>query len=1076
VALCLAKVDRWEEAADRLAAAQEHQEAWPDLTFVEGVINAAMLFPIEWREYALEMNPFYTEIRPIEGTEADRHRDRAKMCFEKAKNLLLDIDQGDRAQAAQDWLLWLRLTDPIPEVANAARQEVLHGMGEGRKAVDLLPAARTFGIEFDEGPLERYLLQRERTGGLDGRERLAKLFLAKMKMAPGDFSNLLEREESRFSQVIPKSTLVGMRIEALAKAGQIVRARTLLEEHGPEFVDFDYERLQALIDAHEGSDPRAQFEALYQETRSSLDLKNLINHLGQARDWVALQPLLQELFRQERTLDNALQLIEGMRRQPQPDYAAILAFLDANQDMVERNLDLASEQAWALSHVGRLKDAEVFNRKLLEKRKNPTDLWLDTNLALQSGNWERFPGIVDRAWPQREEFEPNLLIRLASLAADVDATPNRALDLAKLAVSKTGNAPDILVTAYTLAVQLGREDETGGEWLARAIELSSDEGPIWRVNVRTMAEEMLPKRREHARTLEQELLRGKIPLHAAAHTFHQPLSRLLIDLPRKNADQPDGRRRTVVPIEPSWTVGFDVTSLMVLHYLGLLKKTIDALHRVVLAPDTMVLLLNERRSVRFHQPSLVKKAEEIRALIDRGDLKMAPPVPNPLAWLVNEVRRDLAELLAAARVSGGRVVHPYPIHKLSTFGEAEAELREYAEYLLSTSAFTGVLHTRGLIDGETHTRARQFLQAHDRDPNPEADPTLLDRPLYLDDLAVGYLQEAGVLQAACRRGLPLFVHPSTKDYQSALIEANREGSRLAETLDELRIVLRDALESGQATFLLRHHMPRDETPMGWLHQVPPVLAQLFRDATACDAVCVDDRFLNRHPIFTDEAGHTVPMVSVLDLLQYLEDRNVISPEEKQRALYKLRQAGYALIPMPPNELEKYLRDATLDQDGQVIESAEMRILRQTLMRIRSLDMVELPTEASFLEKIQLGCLIVIRHLWADEALPVERAAVLSDWVWRHVSPSPLDWARNISEPLRPGDMPEAFARHLAWLLQPMRLNPERYKVFRNWVEEEVLEPLLPANVELVDRLVRMVKADIERLSEEFSHGGSGADC
>ncbi|MGH8063937.1 MAG: hypothetical protein ACRERE_01615 [Candidatus Entotheonellia bacterium] len=65
----------------------------------------------------------------------------------------------------------------------------------------------------------------------------------------------------------------------------------------------------------------------------------------------------------------------------------------------------------------------------------------------------------------------------------------------------------------------------------------------------------------------------------------------------------------------------------------------------------------------------------------------------------------------------------------------------------------------------------------------------------------------------------------------------------------------------------------------------------------------------------------------------------------------------------------------------MVESAEMRILRQTIMRSRSLDMIELPTEARFLEKMQLGCIIVIRQLWTDEALSVERV-VLSDWVWR----------------------------------------------------------------------------------------------
>jgi hypothetical protein len=1076
---------RWEEAAGRLAAAAEHREAWPDLAFVEGIVNAGMLFPVEWRTYILETNPFYTEIQPVEGPEADRRRNRAKTCFETAQNLLLDIKQVDRAEAARTWLLWLRLTDPVPEVANEARREVQEGMKDGPTAVHLLPAARAFGIDVDDAPVAGYLLQRERMGGLDGRERLAKLFLSEMTMAPGDFADLLAREESQYSQVIQKSALAGMRIEALAKDGQLVKAREVLEAHRDTFIEHHYDRLRVLIDTHEGGDPREQLEALYQETGDLIDLNNLINHLGHVGDWTTLLPLLRELFTRERTLANALHLVEAMRRQPLPDYAAILEFLEAHPDLVERDLDLTSERAWALSHMGRLQDAEAINRALLESRDNPIDLLLETNLALQSGNWERFSGIVDRAWPQRESLQPDLLMRLASLAAEADQRPNRALEFATLAAGKAADDPQILLSAYMLGVQLGHEDETGARWLARAIELSSNEGPVRSVNIRSMAEEMLPKRRERARWIEQALLRGTIPLHAAAHEFHQPLSRLLIDLPRKNTDQPDGRKRMVIPIisgarqpvrvEPSWAVGFDVSSLMVLHHLGLLKTTIDALQRVMLAPDIMVLLLNERRSVQFHQPSLATKAEEIRALIDRGDLKIATFESAPPAWLVDEVGRDLAQLLEAARASGGRVVHPYPLYQLRTFGEGEANIREYAEYLVSTIAFTEMLHTRGLIDGTTYTRTLQFLRTQDQDLNPTVNLTFLERPLYIDDLALGFLQEAGSLQVVCRHRLSLFVHPSTRTEQSALIEAQIEGDRLAEMLDELRLILRDAIESGKASFLPRHHVPGEETAIGWIHEVAPALAPFFRDASACDAVCIDDRHMNRGLTFTDEAGHTLPLVCVLDLLAYLEEQRVIGAGEKQEAFHKLRQAGYTLVPVPPDELERYLRQARLDQDGEVLESAELRIIRQALMRIRSLDMVELPTEARFLEKLQLGCLIVIRHLWADEAIPVERAAMLSDWVWRHVVPSPLDWARNSVDPLRPDDMPEAFARLLAWLLQPMSMAFDRYEMFRQWVEEEILEPLLPANADLVERLVHIVQADIERLSEEFGNGERQAD-
>ncbi len=140
-----------------------------------------------------------------------------------------------------------------------------------------------------------------------------------------------------------------------------------------------------------------------------------------------------------------------------------------------------------------------------------------------------------------------------------------------------------------------------------------------------------------------------------------------------------------------WVVGLDITSLMVLGYLDLLKKTLTTFRRVVLAPETMTLLLNERRHVRFHQPSRVEEAEEIRALIDQGPLKMDQSLPKPPEWLVNEIGRDLAELLEAARMTSGRVVRPYPIFKLQTFMEREADLQEYAELVLSTKAFTSLL-------------------------------------------------------------------------------------------------------------------------------------------------------------------------------------------------------------------------------------------------------------------------------------------------------------------------------------------------------------------------------------------------
>jgi hypothetical protein len=87
-----------------------------------------------------------------------------------------------------------------------------------------------------------------------------------------------------------------------------------------------------------------------------------------------------------------------------------------------------------------------------------------------------------------------------------------------------------------------------------------------------------------------------------------------------------------------------------------------------------------------------------------------------------------------------------------------------------------------------------------------------------------------------------------------------------------------------------------------------------------------------------------------------------------------------------------------------------------------------------------------------------------------------DWARSISEPLRPGDIPGAFVKHVALLLQPMPQGEDRYEAFRDWVEEEIHEPLLPANADLVDRLAQIVRADTERLNRRGGRFRSVISC
>lgn len=1080
VSLTLANAGRWEEATAQLAAARDRYQEWPDLAYIEGVINAAMLVPVEFRHHAFQMQLFHPGIHTAEGPEADRRRGTANSCFDRAAQLLDEIGQSGRASAARHWKLWLRLTDPRPEVAGPARGEVEQGMKDGRRAVELLSLAYACNLSVDYGPLKRYLSQRAHMGGLEGPDVHAEALLAEITLSPKERAEFLGREETRLAREIPIAALIGMRIEALADDGQTVRARQLLEERKSDFVDRDYERLHALITAREGGDPRADLEKLYYQTGNLIDLQNLVVNVGQAGDWAALRPLLEELFRREPTEKNARRLVDCLQRHPTATAQDVADFLENNNELANQSLDLISAKAWAYFQLGRLQEAGEINRGLLDSREDRADLMLDINLAIESGDWEHFPVIVEREWPKRDQHVPDTLMQLALLAAQADTTAERAFDLASLAASKAPDDPHMLSRAYGLAVQLGRDDDVNPSWLARAIELSSeDEGPFHRVDLRTIIEEMVPAHRDRVRKVEEEFLRGRLSLHAAVSALNTSLPRVLIDLPDRSAEQYDGRMRTILPtisgarqiaeMHGDWILGIDTSSLLLLSYLGILSEVIDGFRHVAIAPDTMLFLLNERRRARFHQPSQVKKAELIRDLINEQELRSETSAISPPQWLIDEVGCDLADLLEAARVQGGRVVRPYPIHRLRSYSESDANLGDYRGLVVSTKQVARALKDKGCIDSETYNRGLPYLVAHDRDQDVTIDSVVVDGPLFVDDLALTYLQESGILSAACHCGRDFRVHYSTRAEKDGLIAANRDGEKLADQLDKIRVVLRDAMQDNKILVIPTRTYRRDVGAEGGFSEVAPALAKFFDSLGQCDAICIDDRFLNRHAGLTDNQGRTVPLVCIVDVLHYLERSGRMTAENRWTSFHKLRAGGIAFVPLDDEELQWRLSGAQFGEDGNFIESAELRVIRQSLMRIRSLDVIDLPAEALFLGRLRHAAFLNIRRLWSDKSLPADRAAVLTRWIYENIWLSLGDWVRAGGDLAKMAAAADSFCRHLALLLTPMpQVSGRKYLAFLEWVQHEVLQPLLPANSDVLDAIAELVRAQIEHWSAEIA--------
>jgi hypothetical protein len=69
--------------------------------------------------------------------------------------------------------------------------------------------------------------------------------------------------------------------------------------------------------------------------------------------------------------------------------------------------------------------------------------------------------------------------------------------------------------------------------------------------------------------------------------------------------------RSPQEVQKTTSVAFDITSIITLHYLGLLETAIAYFDRIAIAPSTLSSLFVERQFIRIQQPSELAKAERI---------------------------------------------------------------------------------------------------------------------------------------------------------------------------------------------------------------------------------------------------------------------------------------------------------------------------------------------------------------------------------------------------------------------------------------------------------------------------------
>ena len=937
------QLSHWEAAQaciDALSDDDLHET--PALHHMMGMTHLISTVPNEFRTVVLKQLPFDAAGFPLAGDSAaiDARRE-AHRNFIAAADVAQQLNCPNVATIDDEYALWLELKDP--NESDKGRQRLEAKLRDPKFALRLVHFGLQFGIKLDLEAVEREIeRQIVLHGGITHDAAIARFALAFTKKKPGDVANYIARHRDELAKYFDKESLQFLQIEMLSQAGLPERAKECLDilvEEG--LSEAEESRLRRIIAGAEGTSPVVIRKEQFKKTDALGDLVILVDELETSGEWDGLCEYGEILFERTRSLHVAERLAKALTNTQKSE--RLVELLKANSALLAQSKKLQMLYCWSLYHEGALLETRSELSKLSDDRDNSNYRALQVNLGIALGDWNSLTALVANECLEKDKRSAQELICSAQLALYVGSP--HAKELTFSAADKGDNDARVLAAAYFLASSAGWEDDAEvSQWLNKAAELSGDDGPIQKKSLKDILNLKPDWDRRESETLKL-LSSGDIPMFLAAESLNKSLIHMMLFPALANLSENDPRRRGIVPaysgkrqptpLNTGGAVAMDATALLTLSFLNLLNEAFDAFDTVHIPHSTLTWLFEEKQKAAFHQPSRMKDAHQIHHLLATGVLEKLMPNTVPDSELSAQVGDELALLIAVAeKVSYDDdtqriVVRSSPVHRLSSLMEEEADLTAHDAVLSSCQSIVDKLRQKGQITTKEENRARVYLQLQEKPWSNQ--PEIADGAiLYLDDLTITYFTHLGILEKLQAAGFRLIASPRDVSEANELISYQGISNKIINSIEYIRSAVNLRIESGKIKVGSRRNFSEPEKQKQSISDHPTVgVIALARD---CEAILADDRFINQHANIDDGSGQA-PIFSTLDLLDALVSTGSITTEDRLEYRTLLRRAGYCFVPVSDEELA-HLLDASTVKDNKVIETAELKAIRENILRVR----------------------------------------------------------------------------------------------------------------------------------------------
>jgi hypothetical protein len=997
--------------------------------FQRGLLRFASLFPVQQQVAAFSGIPLdVRSLTPaLHGDALGTALDRAADDFSSLVPVLHGLGLPHAEELATTYQLWCGLLHPTKK--QAALDRLRKDIMATPAGVALAQFAIAFDPAFDADALRKRLDSRQQLGGLDDDELRAALIVALHEGSAADVAAFINLHRQRLYRDYGVSGTVGIEIQALAKSGEADRAQRVLDANLAELPAEQVPLFRADIAAASGGDQVAVYLSAYAETKSPGALRNAVHVLAARRDFNEHAKRAEELF----TLT------------AEPEYLVASAWSNAragnDDDLIRQftshwpvlgaEMPLRRYYAWALMRVGDLGRSISEVTELKKSGIQSRDLDLELALAVETGQWAMLPEILRAFLDPDAGADGRELLRAAQVAQASQTGP--LFELLSAAVAKAPQDPQVLINAYSIVVEEGIEDARpqASAWFQAAVELSGPDGPVRTVDLQDIVEQQRA-RAEGVEKIGAAVTEGEMPLLVAGPGAGISQTQIILGSLVRNSRETDPRRKGLLALFSGSRLAsqlvaaehivLDVSALGTLGWLGLLPTVLASYDKIGIAAGTLSELFNARHRIVQRQKLVIRNAQYLDDAVKRGKVKVVPQLSHDDS-VAKEVGTELAALLHAAETSGGFVVHPPPVHRLGSFTD-NATLGPREGLLADMHGLVAFL-AAGSISGEQEESARRYLDLQvQRWPTPPA--LLADRPLYLDSLAISYLQIIDLLDETLE-AFEVWIDSETAMRAAHTVTEDNDATTVLGVIDALAATLAAAVPDRVSVGKLRKRSGDEDSDLD-----SPSL-NLLADVGRFGTAVFDDRALNKEPFAADEAGRQARMASTLDLLVDLEKRQVITPAQHFEYLRKLRKAGVALIPITEAEVAAAVR-----RSGEA-PSLELRTIWESIHLARMARLPRFPAEIPWFANSTIEIKNAIFAMWddADRARAAKRSDLLHELLL-----DPEDWWFAWHQPVDPSWAEASWRAVIAGLGLPMQLkNNGDAAAFNAWAERQIWAPM-----------------------------------